>query len=123
MAQGLTIRERAQQASRYEGWQSVIQVQRWWRTMHGSRARVDPKIVNNNHSTLMNMGSVADTGRRGQPVTSAIDRLLIDGLGFHCSTRSVHGPPPSLHLYHGLPYFVTGGLLSSLTQCQVLRQF
>ena len=70
MAERLTLQERAQLAAQYEVWQSVVRVQRWWRTIHGPRAQVDPKTIKNCHSKLMTTGSVADVRRRGGPSTS-----------------------------------------------------
>ncbi|CAG0903399.1 unnamed protein product [Darwinula stevensoni] len=70
MARRLTLGERSQLASRYEVWQSVVQVQRWWRNVHGPRASVDAKTIRNCHSKLMNTESVVDTRKSGRPSTS-----------------------------------------------------
>jgi hypothetical protein len=62
----LTLQERAQLAARYEVWQSVVQVQRWWRTIRGPHAQVDSKTIKNCHAKLMATGSVVDTRRSGR---------------------------------------------------------
>lgn len=66
MSERLTYRERAQLASRYEVWKSVVQVQRWWREQHEDRPCVDPKTIKNCHSKLMTTGSVKDAPRSGR---------------------------------------------------------
>lgn len=76
MAQRLTLQERAQLASRYEVWQSVVRVQRWWRTIHGPRAQVDPKTIKNCHAKLMTTGSVVDVRRSGRPSTSTTQETV-----------------------------------------------
>ncbi|CAG5039469.1 unnamed protein product [Parnassius apollo] len=55
------MQERAQIASRYEVWQSIVEVQRWWRNFNGPHAVLDPKTIKNCHSKLMKTGSVADS--------------------------------------------------------------
>ena len=62
--------ERVQLAARYEVWRSVVQVQRWWRTIKGRHAQVDPKTIKNCHEKLITTGSVADTRRSGRPSKS-----------------------------------------------------
>ncbi|CAG5020036.1 unnamed protein product [Parnassius apollo] len=64
------MQERAQIASRYEVWQSIVEVQRWWRNFNGPHAVLDPKTIKNCHSKLMKTGSVADSKRTGRPSTS-----------------------------------------------------
>ncbi len=70
MAGRLTLQERAQLAARYEVWRSVVQVQRWWRTIKGRHDQVDAKTIRNCHEKLITTGSVADTRRSGRPSTS-----------------------------------------------------
>lgn len=71
MSQGrLSIQERAKIASRYEVWQSIVEVQRWWRNINGPHAVLDPKTIKNCHSKLITTGSVADSKRTGRPSTS-----------------------------------------------------
>lgn len=41
MAQHLTLHERDHQISRYEVWQSMLEVQRGWRSVHESCTSVD----------------------------------------------------------------------------------
>ena len=76
MDKHLTLQERAQLASRYEVWQSVLRVQRWWRTIHGPRAQVDPKTIKNCHAKLMTTGSVVDARRSGRPSTSTTQETV-----------------------------------------------
>ena len=70
MAGRLTLQERAQIAARYEVWGCIVQVQRWWRTIKGKHAQIDPKMIKNCHKKLMTTGSVADTQRSGRPSKS-----------------------------------------------------
>jgi hypothetical protein len=70
MAGRLTLQERAQIAARYEVWGCIVQVQRWWRTIKGKHAQIDPKTIKNCHKKLMTTGSVADTQRSGRPSKS-----------------------------------------------------
>jgi len=58
MAGRLTLQERAQIAARYEVWGCIVQVQRWWRTIKGKHAQIDPKTIKNCHKKLMTTGSV-----------------------------------------------------------------
>ncbi|CAG2054531.1 unnamed protein product, partial [Timema podura] len=51
--QRLTLHERAKLASRYQVWQSVVQVPRWWRSSHGPRALLDLKTIKNCHEKLI----------------------------------------------------------------------
>ena len=70
MSERLTNHERAQIASRYEVWKSVVQVQRWWREHHEHPACLDPKTIKTCHSKLMTTGSVKDAPRSGRPSKS-----------------------------------------------------
>ena len=70
MTSRLTIQERAKIAARYEVWNSVVEVQRWWRTLKGSRATLRPETIRNCHAKLMTTGSVNDKRRSGRPSTS-----------------------------------------------------
>ena len=53
MAGRLTVQERAQIAARYEVWRSIVEVQRWWRTINGRHAQIDPRMIKNCHAKLM----------------------------------------------------------------------
>ncbi|CAG5050222.1 unnamed protein product [Parnassius apollo] len=64
------MQERAQIASRYEVWQSIVEVQRWWRNFNEPHAVLDQKTIKNCHSKLMKTGLVADSKRIGRPSTS-----------------------------------------------------
>ena len=70
MSERLTNHKRAQIASRYEVWKSVVQVQRWWREHHEHRACLDSKTIKTCHSKLMTTGSVKDAPRSGRPSKS-----------------------------------------------------
>ena len=70
MAGRLPIQERPQLAARYKSWRSVVQVQRWWRTIKKRNAQVDPKTIKNCHEKLITTWSVADTRRGGRPSKS-----------------------------------------------------
>ena len=70
MTSRLTIQERAKIAARYEVWNSVVEVQRWWRTLKGSRATLRRETIRNCHAKLMTTGSVNDKRRSGRPSTS-----------------------------------------------------
>jgi hypothetical protein len=70
MAHRISVQERAQVATCYEVWHSVVQVRRWWRTVHGPCATLDPKTIKKCHDKLMNTGSVLDIRRSGRPSTS-----------------------------------------------------
>ena len=61
MAGCLTVQERAQIAARYEVRRFIVEVQRWWRTIKGRHAQIDPKTIKNCHAKLMTTGSVCDT--------------------------------------------------------------
>ena len=75
MAARLTNRERAQLASRYEVWKSVVLVQRWWRRERGYHSSVDPKTIKTCHSKLMTTGSVNDAPRSGRPSLSTTEDI------------------------------------------------
>ena len=47
MAGRLTVQERAQIAARYEEWNSVVSVQRWWRTVQGRNATICQETIKN----------------------------------------------------------------------------
>ena len=70
MAKRLTVQDRALIATRYEMWQSVIEVQRWWRSQRGRHATLDAKIIKNCHQKLMTTSSVCDVERSGRDLTS-----------------------------------------------------
>lgn len=63
----LSLKERAQVASRFEVWRSVTLVQRWWRGVRGPHATLDAKTIRNCHTKLMTTGSVVDKPRSGRP--------------------------------------------------------
>ena len=70
MAGRLTVQERAQFAARYEVWNSVVAVQRLWRTVKGRNATIRQETIKNCHSKLLTTGSVMDAQRSGRPSTS-----------------------------------------------------
>jgi len=70
MAGRLTVEERAQIAARYEVWNSVVAVQRWWRTVKGRNTTIRPETIKNCHSKLLTTGSVTDARRSARPSTS-----------------------------------------------------
>jgi len=70
MAGRLTVQERTQIAARYEVWNSVVGVQRWWRTAKGRNATIHQKTIKNCHSKLLTTGSVMAARRSGRPSTS-----------------------------------------------------
>ena len=67
MAGRLTVQERAQIAARYEVWRSIVQVQRWYRTIKGRHPQIDPKTIKNCHTKLMTIRSMTDAQRSGCP--------------------------------------------------------
>jgi len=70
MAGCLTVQQRAQIAARYEMWNSVVAVQRWWRTMKGRNATIRQETIKKCHSKLLTTGSVTDALSSGRPSTS-----------------------------------------------------
>jgi len=70
MAGRLTAKERAQIAARYEVWNSVVAVQRWWLMVQGRNNTIRPETIKNCHSKLLTTGSVTDARRSGRPSTS-----------------------------------------------------
>ncbi|CAF3770620.1 unnamed protein product [Rotaria sp. Silwood1] len=70
MPKRLSIQDRVLIATRYEMWQSVIEVQRWWRNQRGKHLTLDAKTIKNCHQKLMITGSVYDMERSGRRSTS-----------------------------------------------------
>ena len=70
MAGSLTVQEGAQNAARYEVWNSVVAVQRWWRTVKGRNVTISQETTKNCLSKLLTTGSVKDARRSGRPLTS-----------------------------------------------------
>ena len=70
MAGRLTVKERAQTAARYEVWNSVVAVQRWWRTVKGRNTTIRPETIKTCHSKLLTTDSVTDARRNDRPSTS-----------------------------------------------------
>ena len=70
MAPVLSIELRARIAARYEVWQSVVQVRRWWRAQYGRHTNLDPQTIKNCHKKFLSIGSVLDAKRTGRPSTS-----------------------------------------------------
>lgn len=70
MTKRLTVQDRALIEARYEMWQSVIEVQRWWRNQRGRHATFDAKTIKNCHRKLITTGSVCDIERTGRHSTS-----------------------------------------------------
>jgi len=60
MAGHLTVTERAQIAARYEVWNSVVAVQRWWHVAKGRNTTIHQETIKNCHSKLLTTGSVMD---------------------------------------------------------------
>ena len=88
MAGRLTVQERTEIAARYEVWNSVVAVQRWWHTVKGRYTTIRPETIKNCHSKLLTRGSVTDARRSGRLSTSrTVDSLtgrlrkLVDAAG------------------------------------------
>ena len=88
MAGRLTVKERAQIAARYEVWNSVVAVQRWWRMVKGRNTTIRLETIKNCHSKVLTTGSVTEARRSGRPSTSrSVDsipgrlRKLVDAAG------------------------------------------
>lgn len=77
MAEKLSVYDRAQIASRYEVWKSVVLVQRWWRREKGVNASLRPETIKNCHTKLMTTGSVKDMKRSGRPCTSRSEENVV----------------------------------------------
>ena len=88
MAGRLTVKERAQIAARYEVWNSVVAVQRWWRTVKGRNITIRPETIKNCHSKLLTTGSVTDARRSGRQSTSRSEENV--ALVRDMFTRSLH---------------------------------
>ena len=54
----------------YDVWNSVVAVQRWWRTVKGRNATIRQETIKNCDSKLLTTGSVTDAQRSGHPSTS-----------------------------------------------------
>ena len=67
MAGRLTVQQRPLIAARYKVWRSIVQVQRWLRTIKERHAQIDPKTIKNCHVKLMSTRSVTDTQRSNRP--------------------------------------------------------
>ncbi len=91
MAGCLTLQERVQLAARHEVWRSVVQVQRWWRTIKGRHAQVDAKTIKNCYAKLMATGSVTDTQRSGHPSNSSDPEVVqvVQEMFTHSPKKSV----------------------------------
>ena len=76
MAKRLIVQDRALIATRYEMWQSVIDVQRWWRSQRGSHVTLHPNTIKNCHQKLMTTGSVCDTERSGRHSSSGSPEVV-----------------------------------------------
>ena len=84
MADHLTVQEREKVAARYEVWNSVDPVQRWWRTLKGKTATLHPKTIKHCHAKLMTTGSVNDAHRSGRPSTSRYaENVATEDSSFH----------------------------------------
>jgi hypothetical protein len=60
MSGRLTVQERAQIVARYEEWNSVVAVQRWWLTVKGRNATIRQETIKNCHSKFLTTRSVTD---------------------------------------------------------------
>jgi len=67
MSAHLTVQEQVQIAARYEVWNSVVAVQRWWRTVKRRNGTIRQETIKNCHSKLLTTGSVTDARRSGRP--------------------------------------------------------
>jgi len=97
MAGRLTVKERAQIAARYEVRNSVVAVQRWWRTVRGRNTTIRPETIKSCHSKLLTTGSVTDAQRSDHPSTSrSVDsipgrlRKLVDAAGAYVDFKVMH---------------------------------
>jgi hypothetical protein len=70
MAKRFSVQDRAQIATKYEIWQAVVAVQRWWRGKRGKHETFHPDTIKNCHRKLMTTGSVCDAERSGRSPTS-----------------------------------------------------
>jgi hypothetical protein len=90
MARRLTVQERAQIAARYEVWNLVVVVQRWWRTMQGRNATIRHETIKNCQSKLLTTGSVTYARRSGRPSTSrSVENVAL------VRDMFTHSPPKS----------------------------
>ena len=77
MTKRLTVQDRALIATRYEMWQSVVEMQRWWwRSQQGKGVTLDAKTIKNCHQKLMITGSICDIERSGRPLASRSSELV-----------------------------------------------
>ena len=72
----LTIKQRAEIASRYEVYKSVILVQRWFRQTYDIHQTLSANTIKNCHAKLMNTGAVLDAPRAGRQSTSCSGRNI-----------------------------------------------
>jgi hypothetical protein len=108
MSKRLTVQDRVLIATRYEMWQSVIEVQRWW-SQWGRHATLDAKTINNCHEKLMTTGSVWDIERSGRHSTScSLEVVDIVGEMFTRSTETLLRKAP---LDSDLTYYTTHSVL------------
>ena len=71
MAQAnLTPQQRAQIASRFEVWGSIIEVKRWFRSTFGIHKKVSPNTIKTCHSKLLNIGTVLRKSYKTRPLTA-----------------------------------------------------
>jgi len=63
MAGQLTVQEQAQIVARYEVWNSVVAVQRWWRVVKGRNATIRQEIIKNCHSILLTVWCIMTATR------------------------------------------------------------
>jgi hypothetical protein len=74
MACQLFVGECAQIAARYEVWNCIVLVQRWWCMAKGRNATIRLETVKNYHLKLMTTDSVKDAGRSGRLFTSWFEK-------------------------------------------------
>ena len=71
MAQAnLTPQQRAQIASRFEVWGSIIEIQRWFRSTFGIHKKVSPNTIKTCHSKLLNIETVLRKSYKTRPLTA-----------------------------------------------------
>eukprot|EP00106_Octopus_bimaculoides_P012208 XP_014779650.1 PREDICTED: uncharacterized protein LOC106875864 [Octopus bimaculoides] len=58
IASCLTVQEQTKIAARYEVWNSVVLVQRWWHAWKGKHATLRLETIKSCHAKLMTMSSV-----------------------------------------------------------------
>ena len=88
MAQAnLTHQQRAQVAARFEVWQSVVQVQRWFKSVFGKNKSLSKNTIKNCHDRLINVGSVLRKPYKSRALT-ARTQVNIEAVKDSCEINS-----------------------------------